>query len=293
MKSITTALLVVGTAQLSSGTLASTAPQATDSLLSQGKTYAYDFTAGTHGWTGRFADLPVEHDPDDYMLTWGFEPAPVGVGRALRIAADNRSDDISMMFARRITGLIPNARYAVSGTIDYLYNATLDSSGIGGSPGASVYLRYGAILDEPTTRIDEIEHIRWDNLDMGNQADPGGENGIMIGPIGTPPGSGEGVWLPQNRSYTNDPAHPFFIAFAAPDASAWLIFGTESGFEGFNNIFYTAATFTFQLSPNPANWAEPVSAADAFDLLTFLNAAQQRRTKADIAAPVEHDPDDY
>ncbi|MEM1167155.1 MAG: hypothetical protein AAGI30_12800 [Planctomycetota bacterium] len=247
--------------------------------------FAYDFSNSTRGWDGRFADLPVEFDPEQYRLDWGLSPAPIGASSALRIAARNRSDDISMMFTRRIEGLIPHARYAVSGTIDYLYNFTTASSGIGGSPGASVYLRYGAIPDEPAFTVDEIDHIRWANVDMGDQADPGGNNGINIGAVGTPPGSGEGVWLPQQRAHENNPASPSFTAFAAPDGAAWIIFGTESGYEGDNEIYYTSATFRFDLAPHPARWATPLDRLDAFDLAAHTAAISRDDPAADIAAP--------
>ena len=117
-----------------------------------GHMYVVGFPNGTDGFISGFADLPPNYDPGLYTLdsAWDSQPDPLPPGRkALRIEGHNRSDDLFMFVKRRVTGLRPNADYAVSFDVTFLSNAPADAIGAGGGPGTDVFLKVGALSFEP------------------------------------------------------------------------------------------------------------------------------------------------
>ena len=130
--------------------------------------FSYTFDSDEEGWTVDFADLPVDYDQPLYELDYGHSPLPDGLeGGGIYVQGHNRSDDLFMFLKRQIEGLTPKAIYAVSVSIDLATNVPVESLGIGGSPGSSVYVKAGASTIEPDTFESQEGYHRM-NIDKGN-----------------------------------------------------------------------------------------------------------------------------
>jgi hypothetical protein len=215
--------------------------------------FSWDFSEGTQGWQGGFADYPLGQE-DFFNLDSGLRPLPSNLGteQALFITGDNRSDDLFMYFRNQITGLTPNTNYSVSFDIELASNAPDGSIGIGGSPANSVFLKAGATLMEPLAIVDDPNEsaIRL-NIDKGNQSQ-GGRDTVVLGDIAKPDdGTFDYALITRNNN-----AQPF--TFRTDDiGNAWLYFGTDSGFEGTTALFYTNFQAEFTPQANSVSVPEP------------------------------------
>jgi hypothetical protein len=160
-------------------------------------------------------------------------PAEVHLRRkALRITGHNRSDDLFMYLTRPIDGLRPNTRYRLAFDLVLASNAPATSVGIGGSPGASVYLKAGAVPFHPESIKDASGYFQM-NLDKGNQA-VGGRDMIVLGNIAT---------TRQDEMYQLIERNSLGTAFSAQTddhGRLWVIVGTDSGYEGLTVLYYVA-----------------------------------------------------
>lgn len=207
------------------------------------QTFSWDFsTDDALGWQAGFADYPPGEE-DFYQLNADVRSLPFNLGgdQALFITGDNRSDDLFMYFRQRVTGLDPNTRYQVIFDLELASDAPADSFGIGGSPATSVYLKAGATQVEPLpSLIDPNEGFLRLNVDKGNQSQVG-KDAVLLGDIAKPAGDDTWDYALINR---NNQANPF--QFRTDDSgSAWLYFGTDSGFEGTTALYYTQFSATF------------------------------------------------
>lgn len=195
--------------------------------------YSWNFSEGNLGWQGDFADYPLGED-EFYRLNSGVRPLPENLGdeTALFITGDNRSDDLFMYFRNQIEGLAPNTDYEVNFDIELASDAPEDSIGIGGSPATSVYLKAGATLIEPIpVDVDEFLLL---NIDKGNQSQVG-EDSVLLGNVAKSP-SDDFNFNYELIERTNQQS----FSFRTDDSgSAWLYFGTDSGFEGTTALYYT------------------------------------------------------
>ena len=197
---------------------------------------AFTFEAGNEGWSGDFADYPTSKTAAELELVYDRRPLPGDVGgdgEALFLAGLNQSDDLFMFLKRRLDGLTPNARYAITFTLEVASNAPSGCVGIGGAPGESVFMKVGAAHVEPRP-IEEHGDYRL-NIDKSNQA-AGGEHAVPIGTIenGVEQCGGD---VPYRMITLTNQGEPFTIT--ADDAGAlWLLVGTESGFEGKTALYY-------------------------------------------------------
>lgn len=152
--------------------------------------------------------------------------------KALRITGHNRSDDLFMFLTRPIDGLRPNTRYRLAFELVLASNAPLTSVGIGGSPGASVYLKAGAVPFHPESIKDASGYYQM-NLDKGNQA-VGGRDMIVIGNIATK--REDEMYQLIGRNSASLP----FSAQTDDHGRLWVIVGTDSGYEGLTVLYYVA-----------------------------------------------------
>ncbi len=214
----------------------------------------WDFSEGSNNWQGDFADYPPGEE-EFYELDSGLRPLPESLGddTALFITGANRSDDLFMYFRREIDGLVPNTNYQVTFEIELASNAPDGSFGIGGSPANSVFLKAGATLVEPLPLIlDTSENVLRLNIDKGNQSNAGADS-VLLGDIAKPEDA------PFNFDYakierTNQ--QPF--SFRTDDSgSAWLYFGTDSGFEGTTTLYYTNFSAEFVAVNNNGSTSVP------------------------------------
>ena len=203
--------------------------------------YNYNFDSGGNGWVAGFADLPANPDPT-YELA--FDPNALlpesvrGSGtrstRGYRIVSHNRSDNVFSFVKRQVGGLVPGAHYRATFTVSFASDAPEGSIGIGGSPGTAVVVKAGTTTTEPNAvpQIERPDFVRM-NLDIGDQSS-GGASAKVIGNVGIP--GDEFVYTLKTLS--TPPGRE--VAVTADDAgNVWLFVGTDSGFEGRTDLYYT------------------------------------------------------
>ena len=200
--------------------------------------FDFSFEADADGWVVAFADLPEDYDQSIFELDGGHRTLPDGLdGSGIYVQGHNRSDDLFMYLKRRVDGLTPAASYTVSATVDLATNAALASVGIGGSPGSSVYVKAGASTTEPNAAPDSTGHLRM-NIDKGNQS-RGGSQMAVLGTVGHPD-----IVDDEYRLKTLDTMDSPVAVKADDSGRAWLIVGTDSGFEGLTRLYYDRISFT-------------------------------------------------
>ena len=201
--------------------------------------FSYTFEKDQESWLAGFADLPADYDPDLFELDSGWSELPSGLeGSAIYLSGHNRSDDLFMHLQQHITGLKPETTYQVDFSIDLASNTPEGMMGIGGSPGENVYIKAGAVNNEPELVTDDINWLRL-NIDKGNQATEGADM-INLGTIANPnidisTFTGEEYALMN----LNNQAMPFTVT-SDKDGSIWVLVGSDSGFEGATTIYYDA-----------------------------------------------------
>ncbi len=192
--------------------------------------FTYNFTTNTEGWTGDFADYP-EGEEETYELEFShsFLPAPLdNTQGSLRLSGTNHSDDLFMFVKREVTGLLPNREYLFNIEVEFATDVAEGMAGIGGSPGESVYIKAGATPTEPEKQQDEEGWYRLD-IDKGNQSQ-GGEDMIVVGDFAN--GTDQNVYTLKTVS-NSAPFH----ATTSNQGTLWLLFGTDSGFEGRTTLY--------------------------------------------------------
>ena len=217
-------------------------------------TFNFSFEMGPEGWTPGFADLPVDYDQSIYELDRGYRLFPEGLeGRGMYLQGHNRSDDLFMYLKTQIGGLRPNTTYAVAVSIDLATNVPAGLFGIGGSPGESVFVKAGASTVEPTAAEGDNRHLRM-NIDKGNQA-RGGEDMVVIGNVANPEVQGR-----EFRIKTLDNSTQPLSVDTDGEGRAWLIVGTDSGFEGLTSLYYAGINYKLTAAelPRTGGYTPPV-----------------------------------
>ena len=126
-------------------------------------------------------------------------------------------------------GLTPGATYAVSVWVDLATNVPTGSVGIGGFPGASVFVKAGASAIEPDTFEDSNSYLRM-SIDKGNQS-RGAESMGAPGSVAHPE-----VKDREYRIKTLDSLGLPLSVDADDEGRIWLVMGTDSGFEGLTRL---------------------------------------------------------
>jgi hypothetical protein len=110
------------------------------------KTLTIDFNTDATGWTSNFADYPAGQETF-YELASSHTTLPTSLGqnrKGIKISGNNHSDDLFMFVTKKFTGFEPNTRYELDFEVTIGTDVHSDCSGIGGSPGNSVYVKAGA-----------------------------------------------------------------------------------------------------------------------------------------------------
>ncbi len=202
------------------------------------------FDQDREGWVAGWADLPADYDPDQYELVSGWGELPSGLeGYAIYSSGNNHSDDLFMFFQKQITGLKPKTAYQVQFDIELASNTPAGLMGIGGSPGENVYVKAGAVDHEPDIIPDSIDWLRV-NIDKGNQASEG-EDMINLGTLANPNIDPETFTGDDDYALMSldNQGIPFHVT-SDEDGSIWVIFGSDSGFEGKTTVFYNSIDIT-------------------------------------------------
>ena len=223
----------------------------------------FDFAQSDYGFVAGFADYPQDYDPSLYQLTnsWQARPANLGGTSALFISGVNHSDDLFMYWKKRITGLPPNTSVMLTMEIQLASKYAEGLLGVGGPQGEGVKVKVGAVPFEPQAVVDPREGWWRMNLDKGNQA-IGGANMSVIGNVAKPD-DGNKNYVPLLRHQHGQP----FTVTTAADGSLWLIFGTDSGFEGQTALYYTRLIVWINRADKPHLWMEPDGVPGALRLI--------------------------
>ncbi len=208
-------------------------------------TFTYNFNLSQEDWDGGFADCPVDNSFYNLMFSWKNAPGTLKAtfGKCLYISGDNHSDDLFMFVKKQVTGLTPNTTYQLNFNFDIINDVPEGLFGIGGSPGESVYMKFGAVNYEPLAVLDETETSWIMNIDKGNQS-VSGTDMLNIGTVANP-----NVDI-NNPKYAAKNFDSYTIGFnfqitTDANGSAWVIIGTDSGFEGVTEVYYDNVTVIF------------------------------------------------
>ena len=107
----------------------------------------FDFEKDDAGFTPVFADCPAEDGVDDfYELRHGWAELPMGGGKGLFLSGNNHSDDLFMGYYKELPGLKPGRLYEFHVTFRLATNVDGGMIGVGGSPGASVFVKGGVTV---------------------------------------------------------------------------------------------------------------------------------------------------
>jgi len=203
--------------------------------------FKFTFADDAEGWAAGFADLPADYDQAIYELDSDYRELPSGLkGNGPFLQGHNRSDDLFMFLRKLAEGLRPESRYQVRATVDLATNVPVGLVGVGGSPGESVYVKAGVSAVEPLVVADEAGWLRI-NIDKGNQATDGSHM-VVIGNLAHPEIDGDEYRIKTLGNQDN----PIEIVTDA-EGRAWLIIGTDSGFEGLTTVYYSGISYLFEL----------------------------------------------
>ena len=200
------------------------------------ETYEYNFAESEHNWEPFFTDYNVDQEESmELEAEYRTLPEPLNSEQnAQFISALNRSDDVKMMFRRQVHSLEPDATYDVEFEIHFATEVPSGCAGIGGAPGESVKVIADGSNIKPEKFVDDMD---WYRLNIQHQNDPGGwYRNVIMGDIANSRECEDGYEYEIKKVESN--RHHTTID-TDNNGSAWLMFGTRSGFEGQTDLYYT------------------------------------------------------
>jgi hypothetical protein len=204
----------------------------------------YLFESNEEGWVAGYSDYPAGLTAVDsldlYEMSYGHSPLPDNIvpdQSGFRIRGHNRSDDLFMYLKREISGLAPATVYRIDFTIELASNAPTNAAGIGGAPGEGVVIKAGAVGFEPKDTIDNNNWYRL-NIDKGDQA-VAGDDVVILGHVGVADNTNDYTLITRSSPVT-------LRVQADNNGSLWLIVGTDSGFEGLTELYYSEISVSIQ-----------------------------------------------
>ena len=137
-----------------------------------------------------------------------------------------------MFIKHPICSLEPSTIYEVEAWVELWSKAPTGCIGAGGDPGENVYVKFGAVPEEPSPVIEDDGAVRM-NVDIGRQSISGAD-ALVIGNIAT------SITDCHNEQYElkelETPAP--LITRSDPSGTLWIFVGTDSGFEGKTSLIY-------------------------------------------------------
>lgn len=197
---------------------------------------SFDFTDGPQGWIADTSDYSAATAPDD-VVAEVVESAPDVDGDGwFHLAGSNRSDSLFLYLRREFAGeeIDVGQTYDLSYDLRFASSAPTGCAGIGGAPGESVWMKVGAVPDEPVP-VTEDGDTRL-SADKGNQS-TGGSDAVVAGVIAN------GIECEEAL----DAGRPYAIVelsgaltppVTTPGGSLWVFVGFDSGFEGRTSIYF-------------------------------------------------------
>ena len=205
----------------------------------------FEFSSSTDGWVAGFSDYnPQAQDiVADTEAGHALLPDYLGAGGAFRLSGMNRSDDLFMFIKRRLTGLVPRARYILRARIILASNAPAGAVGSGGPPGEGVAVKFGAVGFEPLPIMEGPSSIVM-NIDKGHQGQSG-VHGKVVGDMAvqTP------IANPRFVLKTIERADVTIEAQADAQGDIWVIVGTDSAFESRSTVYYDQIAVAIEPAP--------------------------------------------
>jgi len=192
----------------------------------------FDLTDSCEEWQAGFADYPAGQEMF-YELTAQCTSDPTNLNRGFFLSGANHSDDLFMFIKHPVCGLKPSGAYEVEALVRILSKAPTGCIGVGGDPGAGVYVKFGASAVEPAPVLQPDGRLRM-NVDIGQQSNSG-SNAVVIGDIAT------GITDCFNQQYELkelQTAAPL-AAHADENGMLWIFAAADSGFEGRTSLFFT------------------------------------------------------
>lgn len=211
------------------------------------RTYSYDFEADLQGWQALFADYPAGSSAQEQAAIDEFYelrarraslPQPLTpASGAIELQGSNHSDDLKMLVKRKLAGLAPSADYELDVVATIATNAPRGCFGVGGSPGEGVWLKAGATNREPTrVAAQSGNQSYWRlNIDLGDQSE-GGAEGRVLDDFTNSQECDTATFEYERKTVSTIDGAPLEARTDA-SGSLWVVFGTDSGFEGLTRIY--------------------------------------------------------
>ena len=203
------------------------------------RTITFDFSDGTQGWTGNFADYPNGEEAF-YELEYGWSglPEPLDTNvMAVKISGNNHSDDLFSYMFTRVRLLVPNATYEATFDIELASNVATNSVGIGGSP--DLALGAGGLSNPPGDTLDGSGYRRPD-FEVALQSGESNEVMKVLGTLGVTDTTT--VYTLINRNNHGDPID----LTTDTDGELFLLIGFDSGFEGKTTVYFKSIKITLK-----------------------------------------------
>ena len=127
-----------------------------------------------------------------------------------------------------LSGLAPETEYQFTVRFKLATNVENDMIGIGGAPGESVFVKCGVASEEPENSLDSLNHFRL-NIDKGSQS-TGGADMIVVGNLAKKE-------INRPGEYEFNEIETKVIARIDEAGTAYLVIGTDSGFEGVTSYY--------------------------------------------------------
>lgn len=190
----------------------------------------FDFDQNDGGFTPIFSDYPNEQGVEEfYELRSGHEEVPIAdAGKGLFLSGNNHSDDLFMGYYKELSGLVPETEYQFTVRFQLATNVEGDMVGIGGGPGGSVFVKCGVASKEPENSLDALNHFRL-NIDKGSQSQSGADM-TVVGTLAKEENNRPG-------EYEFNEIETKVIARTDEAGTAYLVIGTDSGFEGVTSYY--------------------------------------------------------
>ena len=190
----------------------------------------FDFNQNDGGFTPIFSDYPNEQGVEEfYELRSGHEEVPIAdAGKGLFLSGNNHSDDLFMGYYKDLIGLVPETEYQFTVRFQLATNVGNDMIGIGGAPGESVFVKCGVASKEPENSLDSLNHFCL-NIGKGSQSTSGSDM-IVVGNLAK-----EEINRPGEYEFNE--IETKVIARTDEAGTAYLVIGTDSGFEGVTSYY--------------------------------------------------------
>jgi len=197
--------------------------------------FEYNFREAEAGWEPFFTDYNIDNT-EGMNLRSGYRtlPEPLNTSdMAHFISAVNQSDDVKMLFRKRVTDLQPNTEYGVEFMIRFATSVPSGCFGIGGPPGEAVRVIADASSMKPQAIVED-GYFRL-NIQQAADSQTWYQNAIM-GDIANSRECEDGYEY-EIKELSSEPDHA--TVRTDTNGTAWLMFGTRSGFEGQTDLYYT------------------------------------------------------